>query len=88
MLAALRRGAAAHCSGLPHAVADALPAAALPLVGSSAAAAAAVGSRSWTCRTRSQPYSAAAGGSNAEANSGQHFVIASSTPVTKRLWQR
>lgn len=87
MLAALRRGAAAQTCLLHNVVAEALPSAAASMLGSVAAAAAAIGSRS--CRPWHQPFSAAAGGSSAhQSDSGQHFVIASSTPVTKRLWQR
>ncbi len=86
MLAALRRGAAAQTCLLHNVVAEALPSAAASMLGS-VAAAAAIGSRS--CRPRHQSFSAAASGSSAhQSDSGQHFVIASSTPVTKRLWQR
>lgn len=84
MLAALRRGAAAQTCLLHNVVAEALPSAAASMLGSVAAA---IGSRS--CRPRHQSFSAAASGSSAhQSDSGQHFVIASSTPVTKRLWQR
>ena len=87
MLAALRRGTVVEKLLLQHVVAEALPLVVPPMAGSAAAAAAAAAAG--TCLLQHRPFSAAARSAKADQPEvGQHFVIASSTPVTKRLWQR
>lgn len=86
MLAALRRATVIEKLLLQHVVAEALPLAAPPMAGAAAAAAAAADG---TWHLQHRPFSAAARSPKAnQPEVGQHFVIASSTPVTKRLWQR
>lgn len=89
MLAALRRSAAIQACSLRLGGVKTLSAAAAQLAGTDAAtAAAATAGGKAVPSVAGRPYSVAAGGSSAQPDSGQHFVIASSTPVTKRLWQR
>ena len=91
MLAALRRSEAIQACLLRHGGLQAIAAAAAQLAGTDAAAgtaAAAARAGGGGAAIAARPYSAAAGSSGVQPDSGQHFIIASSTPVTKRLWQR